>query len=261
MNSYIFGDNQADHELRRLRRIEAALDPQTHRLIRRTGLRRAWKCLEVGAGGGSILRWLGDRVGVRGQAVGVDKKVVYLSQFSTPPFEVIEGDVLQVDRAAAFDLIHARYVLIHNRRSAEILAHLKRLLKPDGCLVLEEPDFEAAEWIDETYGAAGQRVNRAIRAMFSGMSLDPGFGRRLPALVSRAGFRVSCVEARAHLEPGGAPVAMVMAESTEALQEKYTSTGEASTADVDSYIHGARDPNSWALYYSTVGVVANNPQR
>jgi SAM-dependent methyltransferase len=258
MNNYIFDDNQRDRELRRLRRIEAALDPQTHQLLCKTGVSTGWKCLEVGAGGGSILQWLGERVGVGGQAVGVDKKIEYLAQFQVPPFEVINGDVLEVNRAAAFDLIHVRYVLIHNRNSVEILAHLTRLLKPGGYLVLEEPDFEAAEWIDEEYGAAGQRVNRAIWAMFSGISLDPGFGKRLPPMASHSGLRVSHVEVRSHLEPGGGPVAMVMADSTEALRDKYTSTGEASSADVDRYIHGARDPKSWALYYSTVGVVASN---
>ena len=260
MNSYIFDDNQPDLELRRLRRIEAALDSQTHELINKTGVTVGWRCLEVGAGGGSILQWLGDCVGSRGQAVGVDKKTTYLSRFTAQPYEVIEGDVLDVRRGAAFDLIHARYVLIHNRNAAEILTHLKDLLKPGGHLVLEEPDFESADWIDEDYRAAGQRVNRAIAAMFTGLSLDPGYGKRLPWVASRLGLGVSEVKARSHLEAGGAPVAMVMADSTDALRDKYTSTGEANAADVDRYIEGARNPNSWALYYSTVGVVASNPK-
>lgn len=260
MNEYIFDDNQPDQELKRLRKIEAALDPQTRELLSGTGIGSGWKCLEVGAGGGSILRWLGECVGSEGQAVGVDKKTTYLSQLNARPYEVIEGDVLEMDSGRTFDLIHVRYVLIHNRSSAQILAHLKTLLRPGGQIVIEEPDFQAAEWIDEEHRTACQRVNHAICAMFSGMSLDPGYGKRLPLALARCGFQVTRVDARSHLEPGGGPVASVMADSTQALRDKYVATGEAIHDDVDRYITAARDPASWALYYSTVGVVASNPQ-
>ncbi len=258
MNSYIFDDNEPDHELRRLRRIEAALDPRTHQLLRTTGITSGWRCLEVGAGGGSIMRWLGEQVGSDGQVVGVDKKTTYLKSLTEQPYQVIEGDILDVKVIAPFDLIHVRYVLIHNRNSDEILAHLRRLLKPGGYVVLEEPDFESAEWIDNQYKDAGNRVNQAICAMFSGLSLDPGYGKRLPSVIGRLGFHAHTVEARSHLEPGGGPVALVMADSTAALRGKYISTRKANEADVNRYIDGARDPKSWALYYSTIGVVAEN---
>lgn len=77
-------------------------------------------------------------------------------------------------------------------------------------------------------------------------------------MVSRLGLRVRTVEARSHLEPGGGPVALVMADSTDALRVKYVSTGKANEADVNRYIYGARDPKSSALYYSTIGVLAQN---
>jgi ubiquinone/menaquinone biosynthesis C-methylase UbiE len=94
--TYIFEDNQKTCELRRLRQIESALDPFTQSLLAETGVGPGWECLEVGAGGGSILRWLGERVGPKGRALGVDKKTEYLKHFSVPPFEIIEGDVLEL---------------------------------------------------------------------------------------------------------------------------------------------------------------------
>jgi 2-polyprenyl-3-methyl-5-hydroxy-6-metoxy-1,4-benzoquinol methylase len=260
MTSYIFEDHESDQELRRLRRIEAALDPCTRDLLERTGVTAGWSALEVGAGAGSILRWLGERVGHDGEAIAVDKRATYLSQFTARPFQVIESDVLEMNRPGSFDLIHARYVLIHNRNSAEILAHLKSLLKPGGQIVIEEPDFQSAEWIDEHHRAAGQRVNRAICAMFSGMALDPGHGKRLPLLMSRTGFGVNRVDARSHLECGGGPIALMMAGSAEALREKYVGSGQATNDDVDEYMGAAHDPASWAIYYSTVGVIASNPR-
>src|SRR4029077_15229437 len=102
------------------------------------------------------------------------------------------------------------------------------------------------------------RVNRAICTMFSGMSLDAGYGKRLPSMMSRCGLDVSHVEARSHLERGGDPVAMMMAESTQALRDRYIATEEANSDDVDTYIRAVHDPKSWATYYATVGVIANN---
>ena len=69
--------------------------------------------------------------------------------------------------------------------------------------------------------------------MFAGLSLDAGFGKRMPLLLSRSGFAVRHTEVRAHLEPGVGPVALVMAESADALREKYAATGEATIEDVE----------------------------
>ena len=50
-----------------------------------------------------------------------------------------------------------------------------------------------------------------------------------------------------------------MLDSAEALRANYVSTGKASNEDIDAYIAGARDPHSWANYYSTVGMIGKNP--
>ena len=139
-----------------------------------------------------------------------------------------------------------------------MLFRSKNLLRPGGHLVIEEPDFESADWIDEDYGDCGKRVNRAICAMFSNLSLDPGYGKRLPLAVSRSGLRVQLVEATAHLELGTGPIATLMAESATALWDKYLSTGETTESDIYRYIAGTRDPASCANYYSTVSVLATN---
>ena len=256
---YIFSENQADRELIRLRRVESALDTFSHELLTRAGVAHGWACLEIGAGAGSILQWLSQRVGPSGRAVGVDKRAMYLKQFTGTPFEIIEGDILGLNLSGPFDLIHVRYVLIHNQNASQILTKLKSLLKPEGFLVIEEPDFESAEWIDPKYRPAGERVNAAICGTFSETSLDPGFGKRLPYLASDLGLVVDHIKVLTHLEPGGGPVALLMADSAEALRDKYLSTGKASNEDINAYIEAARNPaQSWAIYYSTVGFICRN---
>lgn len=253
---YIFDQHSGERELTRLKRIEFACDAQSQKLLTRAGVRPGWHCLEIGAGAGSILQWLGERVGSSGQAIGLDKNISFLTRFASAPFKVMQGDLLKVEGVGPFNLIHGRYLLIHNPSSPRILEKLKSLLNPGDHLVLEEPDFEAAEWIDDPHRGPGQRVNEAIRAMFWRRSLDPGYGKRLPWMLSRMGFAVEQVEAISHLEKGGEPIALLMADSAEALRNSYVSTGKATSDDVDAYIAAARDGASWAQYYSTVGVIA-----
>jgi len=73
MSKYIFSDHQKDGELRRLRLIEKALDPLTISHLERIGIRAGWHCLELGAGAGSIMKWMGELVGNTGTVTGVDK--------------------------------------------------------------------------------------------------------------------------------------------------------------------------------------------
>ena len=85
MSDYIFDKNAEDRELGRLRLIEAAVDSDTIGLLEETGVTRGWSCLELGAGAGSIVEWLGTRVGQEGSVVAVDRKTAYLRRFLVLP--------------------------------------------------------------------------------------------------------------------------------------------------------------------------------
>src|SRR5262245_43189237 len=110
MSDYIFEGNAADQELRRLRLIEQALDDESISQLRSTGISSGWRCLELGAGAGSIARWLGEAVGQRGQVAAVDINTRHLQHLSGPPFELVQGDFLNVSIAGEFKLAHCRYV-------------------------------------------------------------------------------------------------------------------------------------------------------
>jgi hypothetical protein len=62
MNAYIFEDNTIEREYHRLRLIEGANDPTTIALLQHIGIQPGWSSLELGAGAGSILRWLEDQI-------------------------------------------------------------------------------------------------------------------------------------------------------------------------------------------------------
>ncbi len=59
--------HSAEDESRRLELLEQRLDPLTKRRIHRLGISKGARCLEIGAGRGSITRWLSDVVGPAGR--------------------------------------------------------------------------------------------------------------------------------------------------------------------------------------------------
>ena len=59
--AYVF-DNASVHAVEQHRCLAEFLDPVTTTELAATGVTDGWRCLEVGAGGGSIARWLAGRV-------------------------------------------------------------------------------------------------------------------------------------------------------------------------------------------------------
>lgn len=256
VRQYIFDEHRDDRELARLRLIEQALDDRSFARLQSTGIDEGWRCLEVGAGAGSITERMGRAVGDWGLVVAVDVKTNYLQHLSPPLYRTIKGDFLDVSLDGEFDLAHCRYVLIHNRQSQSMLKKLCSLLKPGGFLVVEEPDFTSAKLLNRDGDPSHQRVNDAMCRMFEQMQLDPSYGLTLPAKVAAEGLQVLRVDADVHLNRGGDTMARMMAESTSALRDKYVATGEADAKDIETYIGNANRNDFWAVYYSTVSVVA-----
>jgi len=256
MSGYIFDDKPEDREFRRLQLIEAAADADTIDLLEQVGVAKGWRCLELGAGAGSIARWMGEQVGPGGLVVALDKKTAHLRLRSSPPYRIVEGDVLTAPLDGTVDVLHARYVLIHNKQDEDILKKIRGHVRSGGFAVLEEPDFTSALRLNPDGDAADQRVNEAICRMFVNAGLDPAYGLTLPGKLAAAGFEVQRSRALMHLCPGGAPIARVMAESAIVLRKEYTATGMAADQDIEQYVVHAGDTRRWSVYYSTVSVIA-----
>lgn len=202
MNLYIFGNKSEDRKYQRLQLVEAANDLTTIALLEETGIQPGWHCLELGAGAGSMLRWLGDRVGPTGLVVGVDKNTTYLHDYDSPPFQIDQGSFLDVPLEQSFDLLHGRYVLVHNQEDRDILEKMCSLLKPGGWAIVEEPDFTSGTLPDQKQETPQGRVNRAICQMFVNVGLDPAYALRLPHKLQESGFHIVRAQSLMHLCPG-----------------------------------------------------------
>ena len=259
MSQYVFTDAQYVQELERLQAIEQVFDPSSRRRIQATGITAGWRCLEVGSGAGSITQWMAAAVGETGKVVAVDLDTRFVATLQLPNVEVLEADIRQLAlEHHSFDLVHARYVLIHIPDFQVALSRMLDLLKPGGWIVVEEPDFSAARAIvgAERACQSMDRVNRAILQMFANRKMDAALGVKLPALFQQLGLQQLSVENEVPLSAGSSGVANVMKLSTLQLAEKYIATGESTQVDIEQYCQFAEDRNAWAIYYATVGVTA-----
>jgi 2-polyprenyl-3-methyl-5-hydroxy-6-metoxy-1,4-benzoquinol methylase len=255
MTDYVFQDTTHQAELSRLRSIEEIFDPATRRRLLAAGLRNDSRCLELGPGAGSIMRWMAAEAS---SVTAVDLNTRFLTD---PPanVRVLSGDIRSVPlEPSSFDVVHARYVLIHIPDFQPVLQALWSALKPGGALVLEEPDFtrHAALAGTEKGMTAFTRVHRAINAMYVAKGIDPALGAKLPGFLKELGARDLSAEVDAPASPGGSGIARMMSASSAPLADRYAATGEAGPQDVPAYAAFAEDPLSQAVYYATVSTLA-----
>src|SRR5258708_15435047 len=109
MAGYIL-DQTWVREAERLGALERCGDPLTVDHLCRAGVGAGWRCLEVGAGRGSIARWLADRVGDLGAVMAIDLDTTLLEQHPHPNLEVRRLDILSDPLPGeAFHLVPARH--------------------------------------------------------------------------------------------------------------------------------------------------------
>lgn len=262
MSEYVFHCAAEEPELARLRAIEEECDPASRRRLAATGLEAGWSCLEVGPGAGSVLDWMAEIVGSSGHVCAVDVSTKFLSAPRPRHVRILQADIRSAPLPeGVFDLVHARYVLIHLPDSDVALSRMLACLKPGGWLVVEEPDFSASRGVSGTAAqlAAVARVNQAIRVMYEKLGMDYALGLSLPARLQRRGLTPMTVENDAPLSAGGSGMAAIMRRSAVQLREKYLASGMVTEADLEIYCRFAEDAFGWAVYYATVAVRGQKP--
>jgi tRNA A58 N-methylase Trm61 len=94
-HKYIYSAQKDDVELERLGLQAGVIDPVTIRHLETIGVSDGWKCLEVGAGTGSIAQWLSTKVGTAGKVVATDINTGFLSRIAAPNIEIRRHDILK----------------------------------------------------------------------------------------------------------------------------------------------------------------------
>ena len=131
-----------EHERERLATMARGGDPSTIDCLTSIGVDKGWRCLEIGAGTGSMTRWLCDRVGPRGAVVATDLEIGFLSEVDAPNLEVRQHDILSDSlESDDFDLVFARRVLEHMPDHKIALQRMMRAARSGGCVLVEGGDL------------------------------------------------------------------------------------------------------------------------
>jgi SAM-dependent methyltransferase len=226
--------------------VEELMDPGTRRHLAALGLAEGWRCLEVGAGGGSVAEWLCGQVGPTGGVVATDIDTRYLEALEAPNLEVRRHDVARDDlEAAAFDLVHARLVLEHLPARDAALARLVGALRPGGWLLVEALDYVSGVPVSELGGREHERSQAVRLREFTAGGLDAHYGRRLPGVLRGAGLADVGNEGRVWVMEGGSPGARWFGLSMQQVRRRLVGEGKLSDPEVDRMLELFEDP-AWS---------------
>ncbi|WP_406631028.1 class I SAM-dependent methyltransferase [Amycolatopsis sp. WGS_07] len=218
-------DNASAPANDRMSALQASYDAATVQHLEKLGVGSGWSCWEIGAGGGSIARWLAERAG-HVLATDVDTRLLTDLPANT---SVVHHDVREEpvpDRK--FDLIHARLVLIHFPERDELVAKLATALAPGGWLVLEEIEARGQtvlETPDEASAAIFRSVQGRIIDLLERAGSDVEWAGRLPEVLAEAGLREIGSGRVTTRWPGGGTEIRVLAANSLELADKLAAEG------------------------------------
>jgi 2-polyprenyl-3-methyl-5-hydroxy-6-metoxy-1,4-benzoquinol methylase len=233
-----------DREQRqRLAAIEAWLDPQTIEHLTALGVGPGWRCLEVGAGGGSIAEWLCRRVGPTGHVLATDLDPRFLEAIDAPNLTVLRHDIATDPLPEGeFHLVHARALLEHVAARESALARMVASLKPGGWLLVESGDYSS--WTPVTGDAeAAALFARASAAILRWMPMDEFYGRQLARELKAYGLEDVSAEGRVSLVEGASPMTRIWRDICTALAEKIVAAGILTADELENFIALHDDPN------------------
>jgi SAM-dependent methyltransferase len=243
---YFWSDHQADDELTRLKLIEEFNDPSTFRQLDALDVTEGWRCLEVGAGAGSVVRWLSQRVGPAGNVIAADLDVQFLGDISAQNVEVRRCDITQDPiEPSSYDLVHARNVVMHLRDPKAVLRRMYAALRPGGWLMVEDVDNGTVEAADPAHPFATAFdlcAQARIKFLLEAGVMDLRYGRTLPVHLEELNLTDVGNEGVALVGPGHSPMSQLMIRSFRPMDEAMVASGVVRQSDVSDAQRAFEDP-------------------
>jgi SAM-dependent methyltransferase len=191
---YIFS-NAHRQTANRFPALSDIYDARTIECFLEIGVDAGWRCLEAGAGAGSIAAWLCDRVGPTGHVVATDIDTHFLDRLHRPNLTIRQHDMAVAPvEPRSFDLVHARLLLVIVPERERALANMIAGLKPGGLIVCEE--FDSLSMApDATINPAETELKSlvAMRQIMPRRGVNVRYGRLLHGRLRQLG----CVDVRA----------------------------------------------------------------
>ncbi|MFJ8013713.1 class I SAM-dependent methyltransferase [Streptomyces sp. NPDC096339] len=228
-------------ELARLRAITTAFDPDTEQRLAALRVPQDGRCLEVGAGTGTTAVWLAARCS-RGRVTATDLDLTLMPRDRPDNLDVVRHDVT-VDEFPehSFDLIHARFVLMHLPQREQVVERMRRWLVPGGTLHIEELVNFPCAGMPET-SPLRRGIETAWSMLAASYGMERNWGTRAASVLTRCGYREVMAEASLPASHPGAPVAEVSRLSLTTLTPALVERGLLSEEEVEAGIAELLDP-------------------
>jgi SAM-dependent methyltransferase len=244
---YVHAASDYDDELARLRLLQERYDERTFARLSALGPLAGAACLEVGAGAGSVARWLADRAGPNGLVVATDADPRFLADAAAAGVEVRRHDILADPlEPGRYDLVHCRALLCHLPDPGLALRAMAAAVRPGGRLLAEDADYCSLVAADPAHPRS-PRFDAVMRKLLSfiaaGRAFDPFFGRRLPGLAASAGLAEVGHEASACHRQGASAAAEVLARSLERTRRRALRDGLVGAGEFEAVLVALRDPS------------------
>ncbi|MFD7923244.1 methyltransferase domain-containing protein [Streptomyces sp. NPDC059740] len=232
----------SEAEERRINRLwENNYDDRTLAVLERLPFQPTWRCVDVGAGSGSMARRLAERV-PRGEVLAVDNDIRFLQAGAARNLTVRRMDVTREDLPAAdFDFVLLRAVLSAVKDPDDLLDRATRWLAPGGWLLTEDFYFMPSE---DGPTANGRKVVEAYLKAFEAGGANPRIGRLLPSRLARAGLEEISTTIRP-LGPGqGEAENALMRARMEIQGQGLVDNGLLTREDIDEFLDAMDRPEA-----------------
>jgi SAM-dependent methyltransferase len=253
-------------ELERLQLQSRVWEPAGRALLAQLPGGSGRRALDVGCGVLGWLRILSEWIGPGGSVVGsdIDDKMLAGAR-SFVEAEALGNVVLLKDDffasqlpAGSFDLVHSRFQIAPLGRAPEQINVYRRLMKPGGWIVLEEPDM--ASWRVNPDAPAVQRLIDLIKEGFRAAGGDFNAGRELPSLFGSLGVEPRLDAHVVALSPGH-PYLRLPLQFAASLRPRLEAL--IGKADLDDLVRQAElelsRPSTWGTTFTLIQAYASLP--
>jgi SAM-dependent methyltransferase len=241
----LFTSADFDMETERIRLLARVFDPDSRELVESAGLRPGMRCLDLGAGWGSMTRWLAEQV-APGEVIALDRSPALVQRNADlPNVTVIEADITAPETAAliepgSLDLIHVRALLGSLAEPMVVLERLYGWLAPGGVLVMSDM------WLSPFCGTMGETVVRVFRVATDFMAKTVGndleWPPRLPERLAAVGLERVGMHVSAPVLSAGSDLAESVLLAVLQLRPLLVPAGAVTDDEIDKAVADLRRP-------------------
>lgn len=253
-------------ELERLQLQSRVWEPAGRALLAQLPDGSGRRALDIGCGVMGWLRILSEWVGPGGSVIGadVDEKMLAEAKAFTEAEGLRNVTLAKDDLFASqlvpgsFDLVHSRFEIAPLGRADEQIAVYRRLVRPGGWIVLEDPD--TASWRVNPEAPATTRLIGLIAEGFCAAGGNIDAGRELPSLLRGFGLEPS-INAHVVALPAGHPYLRLPVQFAVALRPRLEALIGVTDLDelVEQVEHELGRRDTWGTTFTLVQVFAVVP--